>query len=141
LSPVGTIRCEPIKINGARRSGFLLVLDDQIFASFVACLLDDLGFDIAGIVSTSSEAAAMARSRRLDLALVDIRHGRPMAGVEIERMLDRDFGVPSIFLTDSANDNFKAKPQDAHPRAFLDAPLRPSQALKAVEEALKLLPG
>jgi two-component system, response regulator PdtaR len=116
----------------------LLVLDDQIFASFVACLFDDLGFDVAGIVSTDSEAAAMARSQRLDLALVDIARGRPMAGVEVARMLDRDFGVPSVFVAGSADDKFKTK---AHPGAFVDAPLRPSQALKAVEEALKLLPG
>jgi two-component system, response regulator PdtaR len=119
----------------------LLVLDDQIFASFVACLLDDLRFDVAGIVSTDSEAAAIAHAQRPDLALVDIRRGRPMAGIEVARMLKQDFGVPSVFLTGSIDGKFKTEVQDAHLGALLDAPLRPSQALKAVEEALKLLSG
>ena len=119
----------------------LLVIDDQIFASFVACLLGDLGFDVAGIVSTDSETAAMAQDQQLDLALVDIRRGRPMAGIEIAKMLDQGFGVPSVFLTESADDEFKTEAKNPLVGAFPAGPLRPSQALKAVEEALRLRPN
>lgn len=116
----------------------LIVEDDQILASFITGLLVDLGFDVAGVVSTSSEAAAIAHDERPDLALVDLRLGRPMAGIEVARMLDRDFGVLSVFLSGSA-DEPETRTQDGHFGTVLDAPLRPSQALKAVEEALDLL--
>ncbi len=116
----------------------LLVVDDQIFASFVSCLLNDLGFGVAGVVSSASEAAAIAQSERLDLALIDIRRGGPTVGIEVTRILSGDFGVPTVFLTRSADDKRKTEARDS---LSGDASLRPSQALNAVEEALKNLPG
>jgi CheY-like chemotaxis protein len=116
----------------------LLVLDEQIFASFVGGLLKDLGFDVAGIVSTRSEAASIALDQPPDLALIDLKRGGPRSGFDIARMLDQDFGVPSVFLTDSAGDNLV---EGAHRGAISSGSVWPSQALNAIEEALKRLPA
>jgi len=80
-------------------SGSLLVVDDEQFLrEAVAALLSSLGFTVAA-AGTATEALRLARSRPVDLLILDVMLP-DLDGFEIVRRLRRDGNqVPVIFLT------------------------------------------
>jgi CheY-like chemotaxis protein len=75
----------------------LLVEDEAMIAMLVEDMLEDLGHDLAAVVTRLEEALALSRSEAFDLAILDLNLG----GVLTYPVADvlRDRGVPFIFAT------------------------------------------
>ena len=87
----------------------LIVEDDAMVASYVAEVLVEAGFQVAGVASTASEALSLAEQRSCVLALVDIRLPGPQDGIEIAGELRRRFGVGAIFLSGTSDPDHIAR--------------------------------
>ena len=115
----------------------LIVEDDAMVASYVAEVLVEAGFLVAGVASTASEALSLAEQRCCVLALVDIRLPGPQDGIEIAGELRRRFGVGAIFLSGTSDPDHIARAKRVSPYGFLQKPFLPSQMYKALDKALK----
>ena len=115
----------------------LIVEDDSMVASYVAEVLVEAGFLVAGVASTASEALSLAEQRSCVLALVDIRLPGPQDGIEIAGELRRRFGVGAIFLSGTSDPDHIARAKRVSPYGFLQKPFLPSQMYKALDKALK----
>ena len=115
----------------------LIVEDDAMVASYVAEVLVEAGFLVAGVASTASEALSLAEQRSCVLALVDIRLPGPQDGIEIAGELRRRFGVGAIFLSGTSDPDHIARAKRVSPYGFLQKPFLPSQMYKALDKALK----
>jgi DNA-binding NarL/FixJ family response regulator len=115
----------------------LIVEDDAMVASYVAEVLVEAGFQVAGVASTASEALSLAEQRSCVLALVDIRLPGPQDGIEIAGELRRRFGVGAIFLSGTSDPEHIARAKRVSPYGFLQKPFLPSQMYKALDKALK----
>jgi DNA-binding NarL/FixJ family response regulator len=115
----------------------LIVEDDPMVASYVADVLIEAGFQVAGVASTASEALSLAEQRACVLALVDIRLPGPDDGIDIAGELRRRFGIGAIFLSGTSDPEHIARAKRVSPYGFLQKPFLPSQMYKALDKALK----
>ncbi|GGF24993.1 hypothetical protein GCM10011611_33800 [Aliidongia dinghuensis] len=106
-------------------------------ATYVADVLAEAGFEVAGVAATASEAFTLAAERPCALALVDIRLPGPRDGIEIAGELRRRFGIGAIFLSGTSDPDHVARAKRVSPYGFLQKPFLPSQMFKALEQALK----
>jgi len=81
------------------RATILIVEDEAIVAADLASKLKQLGYGIAGSTARGEEALALARQRRPDLVLMDIRLAGAMDGVEAAGRIREECGLPVIYLT------------------------------------------
>lgn len=115
----------------------LIVEDDSMVATYVADVLVEAGFQVAGVASTASEALSLAEQRDCVLALVDIRLPGPQDGIDIAGELRRRFGIGAIFLSGSSDPEHMIRAKRVSPYGFLQKPFLPSQMYKALDKALK----
>lgn len=80
----------------------LVVEDEALIALELQCLLEDLGYVIAGVAASSAEAIELGRATSPDIALVDIHLIDGPTGIEVARILSLDPRISVVFMT--AND-------------------------------------
>ena len=62
-------------------------------------MLEDLGYEIVGVVSTGEEAVQKAEEMKPDLALMDIVLAGEIDGIEAAKQMRAVWNVPVIYLT------------------------------------------
>lgn len=77
----------------------LVVEDEVIIAYCSAAMLEDAGYAVLGPAHTSAEALRLARSKRPDVALIDIDLETPDAGIGVARQLHALYGTAIVFTT------------------------------------------
>ena len=117
----------------------LIVEDEALVASYIGEVLGELGYRVAGIAASATEALSLAAQSRPSLALVDIRLTGPIDGIELACLLRRRFDLPAIFLSGMIDDDAIKRAQVAQPLGFLAKPFLPSQVFNTIERALTLL--
>jgi PAS domain S-box-containing protein len=82
----------------------LIVEDQAIIAMTIEEDLGQLGYGVAGIASTGEEAIKLAREKKPDLILMDIRISGDIDGIQATRAINEFSDVPVIFLTAHTDD-------------------------------------
>jgi CheY-like chemotaxis protein len=78
----------------------VLVVEDQALTALAVSLeLERAGYQTCGPAYTASEALALARTYRPNIALVDISLEEPFAGIELADRLHSELGTDVIFIT------------------------------------------
>lgn len=120
----------------AKAASILIVEDEALVASYIREVLEELGFNVAGVASSGAEAMSLAGECQPDLALVDIKLAGPMDGIEVAQLLRGRFKVPSIFLSGVGDPATMERARHAAPLGILEKPFRPSQVFNALQRAL-----
>ena len=124
---------DPTRITTDRLN--ILVVDDS--PSILALLRSYLLAQGHAVASADDGEQALAMFDRItpDLVLMDIRLRGGMDGLETARALDRDFGVPSLFVSGSLDAETRARAAAARPAGFVDKPYSEAELLGAVRAA------
>lgn len=77
----------------------LIIEDEALVAMELRFVLEDLGYDIAGVAADALTARNLVRETEVDLALVDIHLSDGPTGVELGRELGQDQGVTVLYMT------------------------------------------
>jgi CheY-like chemotaxis protein len=80
----------------------LIVEDEILIALELESLLQDAGHDVVGIAASSTEALALGRDLKPDLAFVDIHLADGPTGVDVARHLTDQHHVTVLFMTANA---------------------------------------
>jgi chemotaxis response regulator CheB len=120
---------------GGDRPRFLVVEDDAAQAIDLEDQLRSLGYDVMANVSTGEEALLAARELP-DLALVDIRLGGKLDGIETAQVLRDRFKVGVIYTTSHDDDETLRRLKGTLPHGYLGKPIRSKDLHGAVEVAL-----
>lgn len=134
----GELVVAPQTCKSADRPATILIVEDEtMVASYIAAVLRQSGYSIAGTAGSGAEALSLADETRPDLALVDIRLTGPIDGIEVASRLRQQFGTRSIFLSGLMDAATRRRAQlEARPLGFLHKPFRPSQVFNALQEAI-----
>ena len=121
------------------KTRILVVEDLPALGELIAAILRLHQYDCIGVATTGSQALRLARSWRPQLALVDVVLGDDVlseqAGLRAARWLERECGVPSLFVTSAAH---RVRPQ-RDGCGVLTKPFRAKTLALAVEAALTML--
>jgi len=111
----------------------LIVEDERIVAADLQEALNGMGYDAYATASAGAEALAIAREKRPDITLMDIRINGEVDGIEAAAQLRREFHTAVIFVTALADDTTVQRAKHSDPCAYLIKPVSVS-ALRATIE-------
>lgn len=114
----------------------LIVEDDADVAQLLAIRLERLGYAIAGNVDNGAEAIHEAAARRPDIVLMDIVIRGPMDGIETAEILQRDYGLPVIYLTSSADDLTIDKAEQSGAQGYVLKPVQEREVHAMIKLAM-----
>jgi chemotaxis response regulator CheB len=129
----------PASANAWRVAGqsprIMVVEDEAAQAIDLECQLRSLGYEVVACVSTGEEALRAARELP-DLALVDIRLGGKLDGIETAEILTSRFKIPVIYTTSYDDDETIRRLKRTRPSGYLGKPIRPKDLHGAIEVTL-----
>lgn len=114
-------------VTGARPARILIVEDDAILASDLACELEGAGYDIVGPAHCLRAALELIGTSEIDAALLDIGLAQSTSYPAAEALMRR--GVPFAFL--SGYEAWDMRP-DFEKHILIDKPVGPAQLRRAV---------
>jgi DNA-binding response OmpR family regulator len=77
----------------------LIIEDEALVAMELRFVLEDLGYDVAGVAADARTARNLVKETEVDLALVDIHLSDGPTGVELGRGLANEDGVTVLYMT------------------------------------------
>ncbi len=116
----------------------LIIEDEALVAMELRFVLEDLGYEVAGVAAEARTARNLVRETEVDLALVDIHLSDGPTGVELGRELGQDMGVTVLYMT--ANPGM-VREGVAGTIGVLSKPTDERAVQKAVEYALRRRKG
>jgi CheY-like chemotaxis protein len=74
----------------------LLVEDDRITSRLIQKYILDIGYNLAGAVSSGEEASRVIEAKEPDLVLMDINLEGQLDGIESAKNINSRFSVPFV---------------------------------------------
>ena len=119
------------------RSRILIAEDQQVVALDVESGLDDLGYEVVGVVSSAAEAVRLTHETRPDLVLMDIQLDGPTDGIAAAEEIRRRWQIPVVFLTASAGQEILSRAKAVGPYGYVTKPFRANELNATVAVALE----
>jgi PAS domain S-box-containing protein len=114
----------------------LVVEDEAIVAMSIKDRLRDLGYEVAGVVSTGEDAVNAAEELMPDLILMDIVLKGRMDGVEAAGEIRRRLEIPVVYLTAYSDHAALKRAKITVPYGYILKPFEQRELLINIEIAL-----
>ncbi|MGJ3244955.1 MAG: ATP-binding protein [Elainellaceae cyanobacterium] len=115
----------------------LIVEDEAITAEVIAEQLESLGYFVAEVVASGSDAIAQAAATQPDLVLMDIRlEGGDIDGVMAATQIREQFEIPVIYLTAHSDRATLERAKVTEPYGYILKPFNERSLRVAIETAL-----
>jgi CheY-like chemotaxis protein len=114
------------------RCRILVVEDEVLVRDFIVEVLEEHGCEVTGAVGSGEEAIESAAAAPPDFALVDIKLGGQLDGIELARRLAEQ-GIGCLFASGSNDAPTRARATEVGSRGFLGKPFRAAQLTEAID--------
>jgi|WetSurMetagenome_2_1015567.scaffolds.fasta_scaffold75496_1 PAS domain S-box-containing protein/putative nucleotidyltransferase with HDIG domain len=114
----------------------LVVEDESLVARDVLNMLQSLGYDPLGVVSSGEQALRKAAASSPDLVLMDIVLKGEVDGISAAEKLWEDFSIPVIYVTAYADDKTFERAKLTKPFGYLLKPFEERELQTTIEMAL-----
>jgi len=102
----------------------ILVVEDEFVTGLeIRARLEDLGYEVIGILDTGEEAVQKAGEFHPDLMIMDITLKGEMTGIEAADIIRRNFHIPVVYLTAHSDEATVQKAVQSEPFGYLIKPL------------------
>jgi PAS domain S-box-containing protein len=118
------------------KANILIVEDDFVIAKVLAESLQELGYQVAGIISTGEEAVERAAKVHPDLVLMDIRLKGEMDGIEAGEQISGDLHIPIVYLTAYSDERTVERAKITEPYGYLIKPFTDTELKTTLEMAI-----
>jgi PAS domain S-box-containing protein len=118
------------------KANILIVEDDFVIAKVLAESLQELGYQVAGIVSTGEEAVERSAKLHPDLVLMDIRLKGEMDGIEAGEAISGDLHIPIVYLTAYSDERTVERAKITEPYGYLIKPFTDTELKTTLEMAI-----
>jgi len=112
-----------------------IIEDQPLYANQLMILVDELGYDLAGMADNSDKALKEIPTLIPDLLLVDIKIKGSLDGIEFVSMIQKKMAIPTIFITSFTDTETFARAKKVNPYAFLTKPFDSSNLQRTIELA------
>ncbi|CAL67600.1 LytR/AlgR family response regulator transcription factor [Christiangramia forsetii] len=111
----------------------LIVEDEMIIAANISLQLNELGYEVTGIVPRGEEALMHIKSEAPDILLLDINLKGNLDGIETALEMQKNHDIPVIYLTANADDVHFNRAKETHPYGFIAKPFKKLDLQRAIE--------
>lgn len=117
----------------------LVVEDEMIIAAKISMHLEQLGYDVAGILPRGEEAVLHCRKSPPDILLLDVNLKGNIDGVETAMLLEKEgIYLPIIYLTANSDPATFERAKQTRPHAFIGKPYKKIDLHRAISLAAQL---
>jgi len=113
----------------------LIVEDEHIVQLHLRMILQDLGYEVTGVASSSAEALACAQQDAPNLVLMDVRLAGQPDGIDTARELRARHGLDVVFLTAYADEGTVVRAEAVGAVGYLVKPFSKPQLRAALSTA------
>jgi two-component system, cell cycle sensor histidine kinase and response regulator CckA len=121
---------------GMEKTKILIVEDNPIVALDLKTKLINLGYDITSTAYSGEDAIESLKHQRPDIALMDIRLGDGINGIETASKLKEEYQVSVIYLTAHADDDTISKAKLTEPYGYIVKPFDDTELKSMIEIAV-----
>ncbi|MBA4055298.1 MAG: hypothetical protein C0490_11340 [Marivirga sp.] len=114
----------------------LAVEDDAIYAESLQLIIQDLGYELAGVVDNASAALQLIDEAGPDLILMDIDINDSINGIELAARINSSRRLPIIFVTAYKDKETIQQAKLTFPKAYIVKPYDPASLQSAIELAI-----
>lgn len=143
LSPTGPVpppwveRLPGSEACAAVETRVAIVEDEMMVAWALESMVEDMGYEVAGVFANASAALAGLLAAPVALVLMDINLGGGIDGIETARRIRLAYDVPVIFISAYADRATQVRIAEAVPGArFLCKPVQPADLTAAIGAAI-----
>ena len=111
----------------------LIVEDEMIIAANISLQLNELGYEVTGILPRGEEALMHITAEKPDILLLDINLKGTLNGIETALEMQKTHDIPVIYLTANADEAHFTKAKETHPYAFIAKPYKKLDLKRAIE--------
>lgn len=119
----------------------LVVEDESIVALAVAQMIEDCGYEVAGVVASGEQAVEMAGAHRPALILMDVSLRSRMDGVTAATTIAERYGIPSVFMTAFSEDTLVRRSGASLAAGILSKPFQAQDLKDVIVAALERSSG
>ena len=125
------------KSRNSDRIRVLIVEDENIIALDIHSILENLGFEVCGIVSSGEQSVELAFKQRPDLVLMDIRLKGGMSGLEAAEIIHHKYKIPIIYITAYGDELTLEKAIRSESVGFITKPFEVHELKNAIKAILE----
>jgi AmiR/NasT family two-component response regulator len=115
----------------------ILIVEDEVSEAMeLQGRLNAMGYQVVGIAPSGEQAIETAGRAKPDLVLMDVALPGEVDGLEAARTIGDRFGIPVIFVTACADDEFLERAKWTYPLAYIVTPCSERQLRAAIEIGL-----
>lgn len=111
----------------------LIVEDETVIAARISLELDELGYEVTGMVTRAKQALAHCQQTPPDVILLDIKLKGEMDGIELAHALNQRVNIPIIYLTANSDEATFNRAKATLPYGFIAKPYKKSDLQRALE--------
>lgn len=115
------------------KQSVLIVEDEMIIAANIAMQLNNLGYQVTGIIPRAEEVLPHIKQQVPDIMLMDINLKGGMDGIELANLIQTEFKIPIIYLTANADEAHFQRAKSTNPYAFISKPFKKIDLQRAIE--------
>jgi len=120
-----------------KRSVKVLIVEDDVLVSLeIERALSALGYRVVGRTGNGDKALDLLANCRPDVALLDIAIEGTRTGIDLARIIRRDYQLPFLFLTAYSDRDTLARLMDTMPYGYIVKPFSRGDLLAGIELAL-----
>jgi DNA-binding LytR/AlgR family response regulator len=113
-----------------------IIEDDLLIAESIFITLQQLGYSPLRPVRTYTDALNLIRTHAPDLLLLDIIIDSDQDGIDLAATVNREFGIPFIFLTANSDAGTVNRAKEVNPYAYLVKPFTENDLYSSIEIAV-----
>jgi len=114
----------------------LVVEDEELIGQDIRILLEDMGYEVPDLIRSGEEAITRAREIQADLVLMDIMLEGEIDGIEAAHRINKDYGIPIIYITAYRNKEIFNRAKSTEPYAYIIKPFEERELRTNVEIVL-----
>jgi CheY-like chemotaxis protein len=111
----------------------LIVEDEAVTSVMLEKTLKELGYEVVGSAFDGIEAINLARDKRPDIVLMDIRIQGDMDGIETAKRIYQQYKIPIIYLTAHSDDDTIRRAVESGPFGYLIKPFKERELYSNIE--------
>jgi len=113
-------------------SNILIVEDDSLVALDIREIIEENGFNAIGVCSNGADAITCLKKNKVDFALLDINLKDSISGIDIAKIINKNYNIPFAFITANTDDNTIEEVKQTEPVGFVVKPFDERQIIAAI---------
>ncbi len=115
----------------------LIVEDEFVTIDLLRNIIQDLGHEVSGDAMSADEALSILELKNTDLVLLDINLKGDHDGVWLSKVINKNYGLPFLFITAYSDSKTINKAIDSNPFGYLVKPIRQNELYIAISLIIK----